>query len=167
MTSHWADLAMHTRGLESLYSVIPPLRSVRLRSFHLDWRGPTVTTRIDLPSYPEHPPPAWSDLDHDTLQLHLQFLAVDDLAVHGRIPRTPVDINFSALADRRLFAQWSGDGLEFSFTCSDSLAIGHISSFRTTESASDDGARSFLQPLDARRFSSLPGTHESTFYGHL
>ncbi|MFJ5734879.1 Imm50 family immunity protein [Streptomyces microflavus] len=89
MTTHWADLAVQTRGLESLYSVIPPLDSVRLRSFHLDWRGPTLTTRIDLPSYPEHPPPDWSERGYDTLQIHLQFLAVDDLAVGGWNPSHP------------------------------------------------------------------------------
>ncbi|MER8198646.1 Imm50 family immunity protein [Streptomyces microflavus] len=164
MTTHWADLAMQTRGLESLYSVIPPLDSVRLRSFHLDWRGPTLTTRIDLPSYPEHPPPDWSERGYDTLQIHLQFLAVDDLTVGGWIPPTPVDISFSALPDRRLLTQISGEGMEFSFTCSDSLLAGHISSFCATASGSDEGARSFLQPLDARRFSSLPGPDESTFY---
>ncbi|WP_433397207.1 Imm50 family immunity protein [Streptomyces sp. CA-146814] len=105
MTGHGAGLAMHAHGLDSLYSVVPPLHSVRLRSSHLGWRGPAVTARIDLPSYPEHPPPEWSGLDHNTLQFHLQFLAVDDLAAHGHIPRTPVDITLSALADRRLFAQ--------------------------------------------------------------
>ncbi|MDX2402463.1 immunity 50 family protein [Streptomyces microflavus] len=164
MTGHWADLALQTRGLESLYFVIPPLDSVRLRSFHLDWRGPTLTARIDLPSYPGDPPPDWSDNGHNTLQVHLQFLAVENLTVCGWIPSTPVDISFSAMAERRMLTKISGVDLELSFTCSDSLAVGHISSSRVTESGSDNGPHSFLQPLDARRFPSLPSTHESTFY---
>ncbi|MFE2289681.1 Imm50 family immunity protein [Streptomyces sp. NPDC059452] len=166
MTDHWIDLVANPHPLKSLYSAVPPLQSVRLRSLHLDWRGPTLTLRIDLPSYPDHAPPDWSKYGHNTLQLHLRFLAVDDLILDGWIPATPVDINFSRLDDRRIRTQVPGTALDSTFTCSDSLIIGHLSSFRRTASGSDEGMRSFLHPLDARRFSSLPGTHEGTFYGH-
>ncbi|MDX3374285.1 Imm50 family immunity protein [Streptomyces sp. ME02-6991-2A] len=167
MPLHWADLVQNPQLLGSLYSTVPPLKSARLRSFHLDWRGPTLTLRIDLPSYPENPPPAWSELGHNALQVHLQFLAIDDLTVHGWIANTRVDMALSALPDRRLLTRISGRGLKFSFICSDSLTVGHISSFRPTASGSDHVMHSFLQHLDARMFSSVPSTHESTFYERI
>ncbi|MFI1571487.1 Imm50 family immunity protein [Streptomyces anulatus] len=167
MTNHWADLLNTKRGLESLYDVIPPLESVRLRSFHLSWRGPTITTRVDLPTYPNNPPHKWSERDHNTLQIHLQFLAMDELVIRGWIPPSPVDFSFSILDRRRLLTRITGAGLEVSFTCSDSLGVGHISSFRSTTSGPEEGVHSFLQPLDARMFSSLPETYESTYYERI
>ncbi|MFI1220987.1 MULTISPECIES: Imm50 family immunity protein [unclassified Streptomyces] len=164
MTPHWADLAVNSHTLHSLYSAIPSLDSVRLRSFYLDWRGPTLTIRIDLPRYPEHAPPEWSALGHNTMQVHVQFAAVDDLTVRGWIPPNSVDIDISRLNDWTIQTNISGAGLEFHFSCSDSLTIGHISSFRAAESGSDEVPHSFLRPIDARRFSSIPDTHVSNFY---
>ncbi|WGP09838.1 Imm50 family immunity protein [Streptomyces sp. SH5] len=164
MTNHWADLLRNPHPLGSFYSTIPPLKSVRLRSFHIDWRGPALTTRIDFPEYPEYAPPEWSTLGHNTLQAHLQFAAVDDLTVHGWIPSTFVDIDISFLNDWTIQTNISGAGLEIQFNCSNSLTIGHISSFQATESGSDEVPHSFLHPIDARRFSSIPDTHVSNFY---
>ncbi|WP_078496516.1 Imm50 family immunity protein [Streptomyces anulatus] len=164
MTNHWADLLTTKRGLDTLYDTVPPLESVRLRSFHLSWRGPTIIARVDLPTYPENPLREWFERDHDTLQIHVQFLAMDELIVRGWIPSSPVDFSFSRLDRRRLLTRITGAGLEVSFTCSDSLGVGHISSFRSLASRPEGEGRSFLQPLDARRFSALPETFESTYY---
>ncbi|WP_106958988.1 MULTISPECIES: Imm50 family immunity protein [Streptomyces] len=77
----WGDRVRKSDVLDALYSDVPPLESLRLRSFHLDWRGPALTLRIDLPAYPgpDRVPPEWSERGHDTLQLHVQFTAVEDL----------------------------------------------------------------------------------------
>ncbi|MFE7458225.1 Imm50 family immunity protein [Streptomyces sp. NPDC057554] len=167
MTKHWTDLANNTSGLKSLYSSVPSLNLVRLRSIHLNWQGPTVTARIDLPEYPDNAPPEWIDRSHDTLQIHLQFVAVENLSAHGWIPSSPVSIEFMSQEERRLQACITGDGLELSLACSDSFTVGHVSSFRSTESSMKDETYSFLQPLDARRFTTLPDTHESTFYERI
>lgn len=153
--------------LRSLYSTVPSLQSVRLRSFHLNWRGPTLTMRIDLPHYPDKPTPALTGTDHDTLQIHLQFLAVDDLDAHGWIPDAPVDIILAPLDKRRTRTSISAAQINFSFTSSDTLTIGHISTFRSSKEGSDEGSHAFLSPLDARRFTSVPNTHESTFYERI
>ncbi|MEI5033165.1 Imm50 family immunity protein [Streptomyces sp. S1A(2023)] len=160
-------MTVNSHLLGSLYSVIPPLDSVRLRSFYLDWRGPTLTLRIDLPSYPEHVPSDWSERGHDTLQLHLQFPDLDDLTIHGWIPTVPVAVRLSVRANRRILVRIAEAGFELSFTSSDSLTVGHLGSFRATKSGSDEVARAFVSRLDTRMFSSLPGTHESTFYERI
>ncbi|MFG2766726.1 Imm50 family immunity protein [Streptomyces rubiginosohelvolus] len=70
------------------------MSSVRLRSAHLDWHGPTVTLWVDLPAPPLRLPEEWAVADTDTVQGQLQFLAVGDLeldtceARNARIFRT-------------------------------------------------------------------------------
>ncbi|WP_050486659.1 Imm50 family immunity protein [Streptomyces sp. CNS654] len=166
MTPHWIDLTRNSDVLGTLYVDVPPLDSVRLRSFHLDWRGPALTLRVDLPAYPDpdRVPPEWSELGHDTLQLHVQFTAVEDLTMHGWIPTAHVDVSIVALAGRRTLVRIAESGFDFSFTASDSLTVGHISSYRQTETGSGEVPHSFVSRLDARLFTSLPGTHESAFY---
>ncbi|MFJ9107773.1 Imm50 family immunity protein [Streptomyces sp. NPDC102283] len=166
MAPHWIDLVRNSDVLGTLYSDVPPLEPVRLRSFRLDWRGPTLTLRVDLPAYPapDRVPPEWSELGHDTLQLHVQFPAVDDLTVRGWIPTAPVGVSLAALAYRRILVRIAEAGFELSFTSSDSLTIGHISAFRVTETGSDEVTHTFARPLDTRLFTSLPGTHESSFF---
>ncbi|NEB38464.1 Imm50 family immunity protein [Streptomyces sp. SID14515] len=166
MTPHWIDLTRNSDVLGTLYSDVPPLESVRLRSFHLDWRGPALTLRIDLPAYPgpDRVPPEWSELGHDTLQLHVHFTAVEDQTVRGWIPTVPVDVSLAALAYRRILVRIAEAGFELSFSSSNSLTVGHISSFRMTETGSDEVPHTFVSRLDTRLFTSLRGTHESTFY---
>ncbi|MGW6713057.1 Imm50 family immunity protein [Streptomyces globisporus] len=166
LVPHWIDLVRNSDVLGTLYSDVPPLESVRLRSFHLDWRGPALTLRIDLPTYPDpdRVPLEWSERGHDNLQLQVQFVAVEDLTVRGWIPTVPVDISLAALPCRRILVRIAEVGFEFSFTASDSLTIGHISSYRMTETRSDEVPHSFVSRLDTRLFTSPPGTHESTFY---
>ncbi|MFD6278470.1 Imm50 family immunity protein [Streptomyces sp. NPDC060209] len=153
--------------LSSLYSTVPSLQSVRLRSFHLNWRGPTLTMRIDLPRFPDRPAAEWTGVDHDTLQIHLQFLAVHDLCTDGWIPGNLVDISLAPLDERRLLTSIVAERINFSFTASDTLTIGHISAFRGTKDGSDEGRHAFLSPLDAHRFTSVPNTYESTFYERI
>ncbi len=84
--------------------------------------------------------------------------------MRGWIPTVPVDISLAALPYRRILVRIAEAGFAFSFTSSDSLTIGHISSYRMTETGSDDVPHTFVSRLDTRMFASLPGTHESTFY---
>ncbi|MEU7329601.1 Imm50 family immunity protein [Streptomyces parvus] len=166
LAPHWIDLVRNPDVLGTLYSDVPSLESVRLRSFQLDWRGPALTLRIDLPTYPDpdRVPPEWSELGHDTLQLHVQFTAVEDLTVRGWIPTAPVDISLATLPYRRILVRIAEAGFELSFTSSDSLTVGHISSYRMTETGSDEVPRTFVSRRDKSLFTSLPGTHESAFY---
>ncbi|MFD4004792.1 Imm50 family immunity protein [Streptomyces rubiginosohelvolus] len=164
LTPHWIDLVRNSDVLGTLYADVPPLDSVRLRSFYLDWRGPTLTLRVDLPAYPDRIPPEWCERGHDTLQLHVQFLAVDDLTVRGWLPTVPVVVSVAELTTRRILVRIAEAGFELSFSSSDSLIVGHISSYRVTETGSDEVPHTFVSRLDTRLFTSLPGTHESTFY---
>ncbi|WP_405883857.1 MULTISPECIES: Imm50 family immunity protein [unclassified Streptomyces] len=80
-------LARNCEVLAPLYGPDPlELSCVRLRSVHLDWRGPTVTLRLDLPAPSLPLPEEWVAAGVDTVQGQLQFLAVEDLELEGWKP---------------------------------------------------------------------------------
>ncbi|MFI5628492.1 Imm50 family immunity protein [Streptomyces sp. NPDC051664] len=167
MSSPWVSLLRNPSPLSSLYSIIPPLRAVRLRSIHLNWRGPALTLRIDLPAFPEKAPANWLTKGHDAVQLHLQFLAVSDISINGWIPPVQADIAISPVEDHRILVEIEGTEIKSSFISSDSIIIGHIGAFTTSADGFDGGDRSFLRPLDSRRFDSLPDVCEGTYYERI
>ncbi|MFJ1745715.1 Imm50 family immunity protein [Streptomyces sp. NPDC088116] len=166
MTQTWVDLVNNSEKLTALYSNIPPLTSVRLRSVNFNWRGPSVIFRMDLPSFPDKTPPA-SETSHDTLQIHLQFLAVDNLTMNSWTPPALSDISFTPTKNHRVSVSCTGPGCALAFNSSDSLLVGHMSTFAIAEDGSDTGSRNFLGRVDARRFTTLPPADEKTFYERL
>ncbi|MFJ1911921.1 Imm50 family immunity protein [Streptomyces sp. NPDC088147] len=167
MTHPWIDLVRNSDPLTALYSTVPPLSSVRLRSIHLNWRGPTLTLRIDLPSFPDNAPADWAESGNDTFQCHLQFLAVDHFKMCAWAPPAVVGISTSPADDHRISVTATGERTTFSFDSSDSILVGHMSAFAAGENGQDTGPRHFLGRVDSRRFRSLPDTYEKTFYEHL
>ncbi|MFE7566854.1 Imm50 family immunity protein [Streptomyces sp. NPDC057539] len=167
MTHPWIDLVRNSDPLTTLYSTVPPLNDVRLRSIHLNWRGPTLTLRIDLPSFPDNAPVDWIESGNDTFQCHLQFLAVNNFRMSAWRPPTLASISISSTHDRRISVSATGEQTIFSFDSSDSILVGHMSAFTACEAGQDTGPRNFLGRVDSRRFKSLPNTYEKTFYEHL
>lgn len=158
-------LLVNPESLRSLYGEIPDLTVLRIRSINLNWRGPTVTLRVDLPSFPLHAPPEWTDRGVDTLQCQLQFLAVEGIAltewappVIGRVDTTPYRER------RRMRVTVRGRGISLEFDCSDSVRVSHPSAFKIQGDGSDEGPHIFVSKVDGRRYDSLPDTAEKTFY---
>ncbi|KAB1977408.1 Imm50 family immunity protein [Streptomyces triticiradicis] len=151
--------------LRSLYGRVPDLIGIRIRSINLNWRGPVVTLRVDLPSFPETAPQEWIDAGLDTVQCQFQFTAAEGISLAGWAP--PVVGSVETVpwgTERRVRVTAGGRGLSLDFTCSDSVRVAHVSAFRITESGSDDGVHLFMSKIDARRHGSLPGTEDRTFY---
>ncbi|MFJ2557709.1 MULTISPECIES: Imm50 family immunity protein [unclassified Streptomyces] len=166
MTRRWIDLVRNSHLLTSLYSEVPPLEAVRLRSVHLDWRGPSLTLRLDLPVFPDNMSDDSLESSHDTLQIHIKFLAIDRVVLSS-LPHSLVDISISHLGESRISVAAAKGAGKFSFTAGDELLIGHISSFARAGDGSDGGPRKFLSRLDARIFTSLPDVCERTFYERI
>ncbi|WP_405918235.1 Imm50 family immunity protein [Streptomyces sp. NBC_00728] len=151
--------------LRSLYGRVPDLIGIRIRSVNLNRRGPAVTLRVDLPSFPEMAPQEWIDAGLDTVQCQFQFTAVERISLIDWAPPVFGTIETRPLGtERRMRVTAGGGGLSLNFTCSDSVRVAHVSAFRITESGSDDGVHLFMSKLDARRHTSLPGTEDRTFY---
>ncbi|MCF2128585.1 immunity 50 family protein [Strepomyces sp. STD 3.1] len=158
----------NTEKILQLYGKVPEVRETRLRSINLNWRGPTVTLRIDLPGFPQNAPQEWTDAGLDAVQCQLQFLAVQNLSLLSWEPPTTTIIEAENLTEHhRIRVRAQGDGMEASFTCSDSVLVGHLSAYRIQADGSDSGPHLYVSKIDARRHTSLPRTDEKTFYERL
>ncbi|MFJ9740346.1 Imm50 family immunity protein [Streptomyces sp. NPDC101166] len=162
------ELIINPDALHSIYGAAPVLGDVvRVRSININWRGPTVTLRVDLPYFPEAAPQSWLDASLDTVQCHLQFLAVENMTIQAWEPPATARIEAAPQRDRgSVHIRAKSDTIDLAFECSDSVVIGHLSAFRIHSDGSDSGPRSFLSRLDALRHSSLPETCEKTYYEH-
>ncbi|WP_445396231.1 Imm50 family immunity protein [Streptomyces sp. LE64] len=147
------------------------LSSVRLRSVHLDWHGPTVTLRLDLPAPPLPPPEEWATASVDTVQGQLQFLAVEGLELDAWVPGLLVSFELAVLSENRhriSVVVSHGRKSDFlRFTCSTDVLVGHISGFRVGSEGTDSGPHHFLNRLDAKLHTTVPDPSEKTFYERL
>ncbi|MFG3347658.1 Imm50 family immunity protein [Streptomyces sp. NPDC048018] len=155
--------------LTSLYGELPALDGLRLRSLQMNWRGPTVTLRVDLPVFPSRLPDEWAGSGVDTVQCHLQFLAVTDLTLAvWDPPASAVSFDVGSVqGGDRVRVTAVAPGVDLAFTSSRSALVGHVSAFRAGPDGSDAGRHLFAQALDRRRYESLPGPDEKNFYERL
>ncbi|ORT57883.1 Imm50 family immunity protein [Streptomyces sp. CB03238] len=155
--------------LVNLYGKVPTLGTLRLRSVNLDWRGPTVTLRVDLSSFPSVVPQEWEGAEVDTVQCHLQFLAVEDLSLAEWEPPVPsASFRVQPLKEnRRIQVRVAGAGIALGFTSNASVQVGHVSAFKISSDGTDGDRHIFLKKLDRMRYESIPGTEEKTFYGRI
>ena len=151
--------------LRALYGTTSNLSGVRIRSVNLNWRGPTVRLRIDLPSFPVSAPPEWIDAGMDTVQCQFQFLAVENISLAAWDPPAVGDVEMTPLgSERRMRVAVHGLGIALQFECSESVDVSHVSAFKIGPGGSDNGPHLFVSRLDARRRTFLPATDEKTFY---
>ncbi|WP_406474634.1 Imm50 family immunity protein [Streptomyces sp. NBC_01615] len=151
--------------LQSLYGHVPELIGVRIRSINLNRSGPTVTLRIDLPSFPGSAPQEWVEAGMDSVQCQFQFLAVENIFLTDWSPPAVGRIEMAPWGrERRMRVSFSGSGVAFGFDCYESVTMGHVSAFKIQADGSDGGRHLFASKVDARLYSSLPGTEERIFY---
>jgi hypothetical protein len=159
------DFLVNPEALYSLYGHVPHLSGVRIRSVNLNWRGPTVTLRVDLPSFPDSAPREWIDAGMDTVQCQLQFLAVENLSLTTWDPPAVGDIEMIPTgSERRMGVTVIGHGVELRFDCNESVRVSHVSAFTVGADGSDNGTHLFSSKVEARWHTVLPTTDEKTFY---
>ncbi|MEU0075610.1 Imm50 family immunity protein [Streptomyces sp. NPDC006332] len=149
---------------------LPSLRSVPLRSINLNWCGPTVSLRMDLPTPPMPLPAEWTEAGVDTVQCQFQFLAVADLVLDGWEPPVTACLAVDPLPDGRhriLVTASTDSGTFLKFTCSDEVLAGHLSGFRPLSDGSDGGPHVFRSRIDGMRHTTVPDPCEKTFYERL
>lgn len=161
------DLIVNPDTLHRLYGHLPDLSGdLRVRSANLSPYGPTLTLRVDVPGFPEHPPRAWADAGADAVQCHLAFLAAENITLSGWTPPAVGRLTVApASGAHRVRLTFHGRGAALSFDCADQVTVGHISAYRRGPDGTDDGPHLFLSAVDARRHTTLPDPDERTFYG--
>ncbi|MEU6813697.1 Imm50 family immunity protein [Streptomyces sp. NPDC046860] len=162
----------NSEALAPLYGPDPlDLSSVRLRSVHLDWHGPTVTLRLDLPAPPLPLPEEWAAAGVDTVQGQLQFLAVEDLELDTWEPGPLMSVELAVLGESRhrmrVAVSHGGKPGFLRFTCGTDVLAGHISGFRVGPEGEDSGPHHFRGRLGTRLHTTVPDPSEKTFYEHL
>lgn len=160
---------VNPQALVRIYGFLPPLETFRPRSVNMDWRGPTVTLRVDLSSFPAVTPQEWEGSEVDTVQCHLQFLAVEALSLaEWEPPIASASFRVQPLErDRRIRVRVTGAGVALDFTSSETVLVGHVSAFKISADGTDGNRHFFLGKLDSMHHEAVPGTEEKTFHGRL
>lgn len=163
----WADLLVGAERLTSLYTGLPPLEGLVLRSVHLSPYGPGLKLRVELPRYPDRPLPAWVEARCDRLEVQLHFLAVgEDLRMRGLPRQTVVGVRLRSLARHRLRVLVQGEGFSLGYTASDSLQVSHLNAYRSGDEDPYLARRHFESRVDQRLHTVLPPVTTRPFYDH-
>src|SRR3954451_19363469 len=97
-----AERLVNPEALLSLYGDVPePQSDVRIPSPTVNWRGPTLSLRVDLPSFPQSPPPGWAEEGINTVQCQLEFLAVERPSLTDWDPPAVADIDLAPFGTER------------------------------------------------------------------
>jgi hypothetical protein len=167
----WPQLLVHSERFAALYSEVPSLEHLVLRSVHLSPYGSAVTLRVELPRFPDLAPAEWREAGCDRCEAQIEFQAVgEDLRMRGVPDGSVVDVEFGERVptpERRVRIAVRG-GAEFAldFTAH-SVKVGHLNAYRSGDGGGDPYAarRWFESPLDRRRHSgALPPTTAKVFY---
>ncbi|MFE1884931.1 Imm50 family immunity protein [Streptomyces diastatochromogenes] len=164
----WSDLLLHSERLTALYTELPPLEHLVLRSVHLSPYGPGVKLRVELPRFPDLAPASWTEAGCDRFEVQIEFLAVgEDLRMRGVPHRTVVDIEFGPLVqDRGHWITVAVSGPEFSldFTAHATIRAGHLNAYRSDDADPYTARRWFESRLDQHLHQVLPPTTAKVFY---
>ncbi|MEU2794761.1 Imm50 family immunity protein [Streptomyces sp. NPDC007100] len=164
MTRTWGELLRNKGMIDKFYRELPTLEQITLRSVHFDRYGPTIILRLDLPVFPDFPLPEWAEEGCDRLQFHLKFLAVEDVSMHQWKPPVTADVTMTALERRRINVAVAGEGVNLTFTSSDSLTVDRISAFRAPGTGPDREKHLYAGKVDSMRFSELPAVDRKSYY---
>ena len=165
------EFIVNSQVLGSVYGHVPQLGGdLRLRSVNISWIGPTVTLRVDLPSFPDPAPQGWREAGVDTVQCQMQFFDVDNMYMDGWVPPVFVRVGITSWAERRRIrvdVRVKNQPSPFFFECSNSVVVGHVSAFRIRGDGADEGVRVHMNRLDSHLYGSLPATSEKVYYERI
>ncbi|SED95610.1 Immunity protein 50 [Streptomyces sp. 2112.3] len=166
----WQELLVPSERLTALYSELPPLEQLVLRSVQLSPYGAAVKLRVELPRFPDLAPAAWTEAGCDRFEAQIEFMGVgEDLRMRGVPHHTVVDIELTPFVEgreRRIRVAVSGSGLSLDFTAHAALMAGHLNAYRSHGVDPHEARRWFENKLDQRLHPDqvLPPTTAKAFY---
>ncbi|MER7757925.1 Imm50 family immunity protein [Kitasatospora sp. NPDC097643] len=163
----WPELLVHSERFTALYTELPPLAHLVLRSVHLSPYGPAVTLRVEFPRFPDLAPSDWTEAGCDRFEAQLEFTAVgEDLRMRGVPMSTVVDVELGPHVqspERRVRVAVSGPGFSLDFTAH-AVKVGRPNAYRSDDADPYTARRWFVSPLDRRLYRVLPPTTAKVFY---
>ncbi|MFF8952757.1 Imm50 family immunity protein [Streptomyces sp. NPDC014940] len=166
----WSELLVHSERLTALYSELPPLKQLVLRSVQLSPYCAAVKLRVELQRFPDLAPAAWTEAGCDRFEAQIEFIGVgEDLRMRGVPNRTVVDIELALFVEsweRRITVAVSGSGLSLDFTAHATLRASHLNAYRSNGADPYEARRWFESRLDQRLHPDqvLPPTTAKAFY---
>ncbi|MEV7026356.1 Imm50 family immunity protein [Kitasatospora sp. NPDC093558] len=165
----WPELLVGSERLTALYTELPLLERLVLRSVHLNPRGAGVTLRVEFPRFPDLAPQAWTDAGCDRFEAQVEFMGVEeDLRMRGVPVATVVDVELSRFMrdrERRIAVGVRGPGFSLDFTAHAAIEAGHLNAYRSGDAEPYAARRWFVSPLDRRLYGTeLPPTTAKVFY---
>ncbi|MFD8734087.1 Imm50 family immunity protein [Streptomyces sp. NPDC059618] len=89
----WPQFLVHSERFTALYTELPALERLVLRSVHLSPYGPAVTLRVEFPRFPDLAPSDWTEVGCDRFEAQIEFHAVGEgLRMRGAPDSIVVDI---------------------------------------------------------------------------
>ncbi len=89
----WPSLVQNPEMITSVYQGAPPeIRDVHVHEVCLHRDGPALRVRLDLPSFPEHPPRKWTDQGFNTVQIEVTFTGLREVKLNGFSSNMTADI---------------------------------------------------------------------------
>lgn len=162
MTADTALQPANPQQLTDLYGRFPSYDRLRIRSVNVNPSGPTLTLRVDLPEFPPDPSEEWSAAGCDTVQCHLQFLAVERPVLARWSPPAEARLDARPFSDRLTEVRLNGTGIELTFRANPQFVVRHVSAFCA---GVDEPEHHHLSRLDTKLHgTSEPATTTETFY---
>jgi len=169
MIHPWARFTEQGSPLEGIYGKELSWECLRLRSVQFRPAGPAVYLRGDLPDFPPNPPSAWREANCDTVQVSLEFTAVEDM--QGSISGLPQQVRITGESrDHGMALFWIvGSNYTMQYTAIGKVRVGHVSAYRQSDDA--DGAEHvrhyFLGKIDSLIYREIPEPWIEAFHGKI
>ncbi|WP_317443215.1 Imm50 family immunity protein [Streptomyces collinus] len=153
--------------MTQLYTELPSLDHLVLRSVHLSPYGPGVKLRVELPRFPDLAPPEWTEAGCDRFEAQIEFLGVGEgLRMRGVPNATEVGVEITSFVqseEHRIAVAVNGPDFLLHFTAHAALMASHLNAYRSSEDP-HTARRWFAGGVDQRLHQVLPPTTTRTFY---
>ncbi|MFI6850589.1 immunity 50 family protein [Kitasatospora sp. NBC_00085] len=158
--------------MAGLYTEVPPLEDVVLRSVHFNVYGPTLVCRLELPRFPDLAPDDWraAGCDRFELQLHFVLGPQEDLRMQGMPSGRTVTVRHErsgGLGQRLLRVSIDGEGCAIRFSCYEELQAAHLNAYNSSDGDASSAPRRFAGRVDQRLYETLPPPTRMPFYDSL
>jgi len=114
---NWLDLAENPEAVRSTFEVAPSLTDVEVVSVLIDRDGPTVAVEITLNEQPSKPSPRWEKIAANAINLKLQLLGVESVALDGWATENKATIDIHPGSATKIEVRVTGPTTKFKCCC--------------------------------------------------
>jgi len=124
----WNDMVDNPESIRHLYEIPPPLDGVEIAAIDLSREASSLTIRLFLPTFPDHPPARWPKRSNRAT-LTLDAYGVDGLKLSGW-GRSIIGVTLDISRPRggRLSLRAAGRGFKLALEC-DGVRVSNVNGY--------------------------------------